>query len=406
MSELRDMVAIYGAIDQRLADAPRERRDEVAQLIPQYADEPAKWYPDLVAWTKTHCVGHDCEPFPELKEALDNLARAEPDAPRDPRRAHAITALLRADPGLLDDDEFAMPARKALGVAEDARLADLGEVEDRPCVGELELTPFGPATALETSFVTPDLSFEQACRVLNPENWTRSPFWCGMRPVPTTSTTSRRYHETVSLDCDHPQDTWTISTDLDFTWQLDLGNGRAGTQYRLPEGQPLKDDAVLVDEGSLLVETVDGGVRVHVTKRVLLSGPFDGAGLSLMMCALGFDTALKELVFQTKDGEPLTPEATPRRFGAAATTTDTAQPAAKDSLFDEAFDRGAAWVKASIGGCAGAAAATADKIAAGEYDADAFVQDVAGSSLRMWREAASGVDAWFEAMAATRGRRR
>ncbi len=367
MSELRDMVAIYGAIDQRLVESP-ERRNDVAELIPQCSQGAPRWYEDLVQWTRRERVRDEGEPFPSLQEALEDLGPATLDDGSYARRLHAISALVRADPDLLNHEVLAEPARQALRGAEqepqedvlellldpalDRRGTQLEDVGAPPCVATLVPSPFGPAASLEASFVTDTLTFEEACGFLNPENWPKaSAFWCEIRHVAFLSETSRRYNETVSVDCRRRDETWTVSTDLDFTWDLeDLEHGFAGTQYRLPPGYPLEGGVVQVDEGSLTVQAVPEGVRVHATKRVRFKGPFEGAAISLVTCALGFGAALEDLVFGAKGG-PLPSS----KAGPVPTAGDG------DSLVDQMIARAATCAKSSIDTCGRAATATADR---------------------------------------------
>ena len=59
-----------------------------------------------------------------------------------------------------------------------------------------------PATALTTTLVAEDLDFDDASAVLDPAVWPQyCPIWCGMKPADPGQDGSKRYVETISIDC-------------------------------------------------------------------------------------------------------------------------------------------------------------------------------------------------------------
>jgi hypothetical protein len=51
MGELRDLIGIYGAIDQAVAEEP-ERRRRVARLLRVYGRSDVRWFDEFVRWTE------------------------------------------------------------------------------------------------------------------------------------------------------------------------------------------------------------------------------------------------------------------------------------------------------------------------------------------------------------------
>jgi hypothetical protein len=431
LSEISDLVAIFGEVDRRLVDASQELREHVATLLPEYANPEVRWYDEFLEWTAE--LGR--QRFPEVDEAMSGLAEDPLQGPRSyARRLLAITVLVRVAPeirphtteinalarralrdiigpdeneDLLEfladpdrDERFRTRAKRtpdeywdALAdvAVESNRLSRRDLIGDRPCTGSLIVvqTSLGEVTAVivEAQFETGDIDFQQALGFLNPVNWTTGmgSFWCEVKELPVPPGSAfKRYHEVVSVDCPNRDTMWTVATDLDF--YTDIGTTEAIVEYGLPPGHPRQGDDVYVDEGSLQVTLTDKGtIAVWTSKRVCFSHAFSGESLKLVICALGYRTALEELVERCKDGAPPSRASQPR--GASQPKSP------QGSLITEAIDRTAAWAKASIDECATAAADIANRMDEGCYGADDLVGDMAKSWLRLARVAAKGVDA-------------
>ena len=87
MSELTDLMAVYGAVDEAVVRDP-DRRARVAELVPIYAEGGGGWYDDFRKWAMEK--GADDPPFPPLDEALELHERL---------RAPALLARTRVDWG-------------------------------------------------------------------------------------------------------------------------------------------------------------------------------------------------------------------------------------------------------------------------------------------------------------------
>ena len=459
MSEMRDMVAIFGEIDRALVEN-REARQAVAQLLPEYEDPEVQWYDAFVEWVREHREVDEGEPFPTFEEALEDLGRIRPEGRMLARRVLAVTTMARAIPAVREPGapvrEFAGRTLSAAGLITDDRAGELldflaepertrnfndllpdraltpdeywdglmtaafqlqmlphpNAIGSRPCTGtlvELDGDDGGPAVKIVASVPT-RVGFEAALGFLNPENWVAaSAFWCEMALEEEVSDTFRRYRETVSVDCPNRTTTWQLQARLDFQTTIVRAGGRgmvASADYQLTPPHPQPGDDVEVDFGSLSIEPDDTGTRVTATKIVRFKEPFNGRVLALVICALGYASALEDLVEKTagmpgpvEPPQELGPDGS-RRFGDGAAT----EAPVGDSLVDDMIDEAARWAKACISECATSASASAKRIDDGQYTADAFVQDVAAGWVRVLREGARGAGAAIETTLRERGR--
>jgi len=256
----------------------------------------------------------------------------------------------------------------------------------------------GPVATLETEFETDLLEFDRAIRFLDPKNWPGcSSFWCAMDDRGLQPSGVRRYHEQVSIDCDHKDAAWTIEAELDFKFRRLQAPHVAITEYELSDGGlPQRD--VLVDEGSLVVrELAPKHLRVTTTKRVMFNHAFSGEALALIMCALGYAYIVEDLVFTcARGGAEGTPF--PEHRGAAG------KPGA--STVGPVIAQTATALKACIDDCADAAQSSARRIEEGSYTADSLVQDMATTWVRMLREGATGLEAGIRSAQAAAARSR
>jgi hypothetical protein len=367
MSELTDLVGIYGAIDRAVAESP-ERRAAVARLMPVYRDPDAQWFDEFEAWTAELAPRAADPPFPSLEEALGDLAAIPAQRRMRARRLFNMAVATQAFPELLEHphwSDLAVGALRVEGLAPDDDHARrllavlnrnverdvegetpgdldtwwqnlLGEafpglipaaegIGHRPCSGRIVRGPLGAAAALETYFERDDIPFDKAIRLLDPVNWPHcNGFWCEMTPQGEVAPGIHRYHEVVSLDCDRQHATWTIEAELDFTFRK--RPGRAVTEYRLSPGAPQPD--VVVDEGSLVVAQIDPAdasrLAVTTTKRIRFNRrfPFSGEPLAMVMCLLGYASVAEDLFECAASGAlgtefPAEPPATTRTTAGA-----------------------------------------------------------------------------------------
>jgi|SRR6185437_4250124 len=422
MGETRDLVGIFGAIDRRAAAEPAARA-RIARLLPLYKRSDVSWFDDFVTWTKElRAEQSDTEPFPtSLDEALEDLAGTPTKGRMMARRMFAIAGAVQAfpdtngtdsswkgaaaralAPGLVDQSEDRGQAmleilgreellpREDTPAARDGWWRDVlaaagsdGHIENaecaigpRPCAGRVSAANCGLVATIESGFRTGCVKFNRACSFLHPTNWPEcsNGFWCEMEDLGEVRPGVHHFHEVVSTDCDDQALAWTISAELEFKFTQHPDLDLSIAEYQLCEGHPKPGDAVLVDEGSLVVHGLGGGeLQVITTKRVQFNYPFSVEALALIMCALGYANLVEDLVFtcaalKRKKG---------REFPGSAPTRTVPLP---KHPADEIADR----LKACIDDYAEAARTASEKTAAGHYTADDLAQDMA----KMWARAA------------------
>lgn len=448
MSELTDLVAIYGAIDHAVKADP-DRRAAASQLLPVYKDPEAEWFDELEAWIAERAPEGVAQPFPSLEEALRRLGNTPAHGRMRARRLFAVGVGTQAFPELLEHPHWSNLAVSALtveGLAPDedhARrlLTRLGEgirtvrgaapeavesgealdawwerlqgedlpelvpaAEDighRPCRGRIVRGPMGSAAAIETYFTTDKVEFDRAIRFLDPVTWREcSGFWCEMEPLGEVAPGIKRYHEVVSLDCGRRRHTWTIEAILDFAFRKD--DSRAVTEYQMSPGVEQPD--VIVDEGSLLVERIDPDdskrLAVTTTKRIRFAGILNGEPLAMVMCLVGYASVAEDLFECAAAGAegvdfPEKEVVTTSTGGGAgpprAPGTVRRRPSPKP-LIDDIADRAANAFRDCLEENVSAAQESYEAIVERRYTANHMVQDMANMWVRMLRDGATAVD--------------
>lgn len=354
MNETAAIVGLYGAVDEAVRENAA-RREAVARLLPQYADEDFSWYEEFKGWVASSREGPSEEPFPGLEDGLKTLAGSPPPKCRmRPRRLFALAVAMRAFPEMRDhNSKLGNLAVMALGVkglasdGDDAQgllellgdeerldeagktepvlrqwwdgfletaharhlLSDLAGMRPRPCSGRVVELPNdkGLAAAFITEFSTDEVGFDQAVRFLNPSVWEecRPDFWCEVKVLkdPPAGGGAYKYKEVVSSDCSRRATTWfNAETELDFVfWTLPNKSAPevAITNYQLSHGRPLEGDSITVDEGTLVVAKTGGGqspLHITTTKRIQFDHGFSAAALALIMCAFGYAETASDLL--------------------------------------------------------------------------------------------------------------
>lgn len=449
MSETEDLLAVHGAIDRAVAADP-ELVSVVAPYLGAYADGGAVgWFDEFVAWTLER-TGGDASPLPELEAALRNMADRAPSPRAAARRLLALGVAARVFPELrdagspasvqgaltvnnlagfdnddraaellallLDDEWFASMSDwpKLIEAAFDANLIPATVAMQGaapPCGGRLVVVQnpgdLSPAAALTTEFWTDQVTLDQAMRFLEPVNWPGCcDLWCSMTETGVSAAGNPEYHEVVSLDCTQPTATWTAEADLEFRFVAMPGGARVS--YDLCQGRPQPGDLIVEDSGMLAIQQEGNGIRVMTTKRIRFDHPFSGPSLAMLLCALGYATAVEDMVFgcaATSDGSAGTP------FPAVSGTTQGGtvikpgtqaqahhaatggqQDAAAAKAVQEAVDDAVSAAKQCIDDCVAAYTASYEKVAAGSYAADDLVNDMAKMWARLLRDAALVAD--------------
>lgn len=268
-----------------------------------------------------------------------------------------------------------------------------------PCTGRLIMRPDAdgtdpdPCLVLEAGFTTDALTFAEAKCWLEPANWEYpGSLWCRMEKAELIEENSWRYHETVATSCPASTAMWTVSTDLQF-WFSHPTSNEARVEYDFPAGLPTALSDIEIDEGSLrMIELPDGRVQVKTTKRVRFAGAFDGAGLAMFMCAIGYGSALEDIVFAvTKSPNPLPFPVEFSQGGAMSpqpkvqkvVTGSTEEPETLDDLVTETTEFVAAFVK----DCAETAKTSLQLVQSGNYK----VENVWADGIKLWSTSMTGL---------------
>ncbi|MFL6088584.1 MAG: hypothetical protein ACJ71Z_00385 [Aeromicrobium sp.] len=438
---------------ERSERSERTERDEHAEPSEVLAEPlPVEGRPDYLAEAlePTEADAHTLSP--RAQDVADALAAFPPepvDGRMAARRLLAVTAAARAFPEHFGvGGSHAEVARRAL-VLKDPRDTDLaaaalrsrdtherfaanfktmsdwtkvvndalrdgvlpdwfdGQQDAPPCVGRLVMRPdpvtgdLDPCTVMEAGFVTKKLTFEQAKVYLEPSNWQYpGSFWCRMERGAAVGADSWIYHETVATSCPPSTAAWTVSTDLQFWFSHPVVN-EARVEYDFPPGLPTPRSDIEIDEGSLrIVELPDTSIEVTTTKRVRFAGSFDGAGLSMLMCATGYSSKLEDVIFSvattpTSKTNPFpvpAPKGGPRQGGTVTTQpnankgTGANTSKAGESLEDIAKDA-AAFVESSLKDVAATCTSSMQSIQKGTYK----VEDAWADGIKMWSKYTAGL---------------
>ncbi len=332
MSELADLMTVFGAVDEAVVGDPT-LAPSVAALVPEYETGAVGWFDGIRTWAAQATEAgrwageeRDADPrvlpdLPRLPEAIGRLAAgAEFTEGLAGRRLLAIALLSRVQPSptttptgpvptSVSTDTLTEVLRPVVALASDRGVSSLeartsvlldilssapsrsamiqaalagGLVSE--AVADQVLAPStwtvvpstesgGPAVAFETRLRVEATPITTVEAILNPANWTGfSPPWCKMTALGAPGVLgSTRCLEVIALDCvDADPPLFVLQTVLDFQSRNLVDGSGSVLEYRLCDDQPGNggDGLVTVDEGSLVVRTVGPAVEVVTTKRV------------------------------------------------------------------------------------------------------------------------------------------
>jgi hypothetical protein len=365
MSEIGDLIAILGAVDQAVhADEGEERRSLVAALVKPYrTGERFGWYEGFVGREGN-------EALPRLEEAVENLRRPTRFAGMLPRRVLAVTLAARVFPDLFgpggeradvsvraltipgivaglplvptppldeppDVPDLGDPSIQSQGEELLRALADpdrLSRIEDwheflrstshlvssqllslpAPCSTTVIEPPTGGDDAvvvLQTSLCVGGVDLDVlAARFLDPTNWpTCSPWWCQMLRAPGGGPGIKRFLEVVAADC--PNRIFEVAVFLDFATAID-GATRKVVTYNMSTDQSgmvgglRANNAVEVDRGVIDVRRERDHFRVETTKRIRFAQPVDADALAVVACFVGYGDVAADVICDCSGGTP------------------------------------------------------------------------------------------------------
>ncbi len=331
MSELADLMTVFGAVDEAVVNDPT-RLPVVAALVPEYEQGALGWFDGIKTWAAqaAQAQRRDAEDsdadfvvlgeLPDLPEAMGRLAASDITEGLADRRLLAIALLSRVQstpisaltgptPAPVDDSILAdalnpivdlaassgtvslearsrallkavrsAPSRSAL-----VRTALAGGLISQSVADQIMAPPTwtvvptteagGPAVAFETRMRVEATPLATIQAILDPTNWTGfTPPWCEMTDLGGPALSGfMRCLEVIALDCAAlPPPLLLLRTVLNFQRRKLADGSGSVLEYRLSDNQPAYggDGLVTVDEGSLVVRTIGSAVEVVTTKRV------------------------------------------------------------------------------------------------------------------------------------------
>src|ERR1700722_16345897 len=413
MSEIDDLVAVFGRIDDAVQHDP-DLLPKVAAMLPPYRYGAAGWYRAFQDWQRDDASPQLVNPR-DLDTALDNLQNPDESAPTVPPetdyeawatrhwlnsrrmlasstlgriqgylglsgggKPHALWGATAADP---DGDgsgpqQLHSHLRRAADypnieawpdMMADARSRDLvaaayvnstyiPPIASDPGSFRVVRSSSGTSVALRTYHHAADLELADAKRCLNPAIWKLyRPPWCEMDAIDRIAPDVERYREAISADC---QNVDRLSPVLDFRTSQPLPDGGGILEYRIPEGE--QNQLVSIDEGSLEVRPAQHGakgVSFVTTKRVqfapLRNMPtMPAAALGFFVWALGWDTLAERFIYTLAEHDP--PSLVPKDQSATAPQgpvlpEDWTSSGGMTTLLDLGFAQWQSYVRGCVG---------------------------------------------------------
>jgi hypothetical protein len=364
MSEIRDLIAILGAVDHAVnEDEGGERRSLVAALVKAYrTGDRFGWYDSFAE--------REHNTLPSLEEAMENLGRPTRFAGMLPRRVLAVALAARVFPELFGPDGEAvedslraliipgivagLPLLPTPPLPEPPDVPDLGDpsirsrgeellraladptrlsrIEDwhqflgstshlvssqlaslpAPCSTTVIERPTGGDDAiivLQTSLCVGGVDLAAlSAGFLDPTNWPDcSPWWCAMLAAPGGDPRLKRYLEVVAADC--PNRIFEVAVFLDFATAIDGATRKVVTYNKSRDQSGMvaglrANEAVEVDRGVIDVRQEGDHLRVETTKRIRFAQSVDADALAVIACVVGYGDVAADVICDCSGGTP------------------------------------------------------------------------------------------------------
>jgi len=245
---------------------------------------------------------------------------------------------------------------------------------------------------MEAEFTTKKVTFEQAKVYLEPSNWQYpGSLWCLMNKYDSRPDNSWLYHETVSTDCGSTTPLWSVSTNLQFWFSHPTPN-EARVEYDFASPPGVGAD-IEIDEGSLrVIKLPDNSVHVKTTKRVRFAGNFDGPGLAMFMCAIGYSTILQDTVLSVSTHGTPDPFPLPSPQGATMTPPQPFTKASGADTLDSLVAEAAAFAEVQLKEAAATCTSSLAKVQSGTYT----VENAWADGLKLWAAGLAGLSKSFD----------
>ena len=353
MSKLHSQLALFGAIDREVVDAKTRLREgahgesgaaDVAVIDMVEAFLPGTtgfaqhgWYEQLVAFLKATAVteGGEAPAFPELGDAIDDLAEGSSegdDDERDPVLARAAYGAVvlekiyrrrREWPG--GHRPLGIVSRALQGWPQDSdndpaealadRIDDITDRQDwvfqtrsaagdefadcsRPCFGTLRKVDGQYCAYITTDATDKTLTVKDIAKIVEPTNWNSCcRFFCKMTkqiPQEFNSEGWSRIVERISGECAE----YYLDTALVF-WKEQLPDGSIFINYDLDSDRENDTGLVEVDSGYIWITPLGAkGVRIRTSKLERVSG-LSPTATAALACLMGWGDTGREMLAGT-----------------------------------------------------------------------------------------------------------
>jgi hypothetical protein len=308
VTEFEALASICAAVGDAI-DADPALRDPISRVL-GIGDRAAANFEDLTSRDLRHPPGAGTDELPSVDEALAQLAASPARADAAATRLRAIAGLVHADPAYGRGGakrNLVLPALTGGDLApadvapdlldqveraqtnDDLRVVTVNTNLVRGLIGGVDLDP---VPTFQTDFVRGGRTLEDVKLVLNPENWPRCCHWWSEMVLQDPAGGRPHYRETVAESIGFLR----VDVCLQFV-QTEIPD-EVVLDYRMCDvaaHQP-PTPRVVVDEGWIVGQRHDDGVRIRTSKRVQFADTIGGRSLVPTAVGLGYGMLAEELV--------------------------------------------------------------------------------------------------------------
>jgi hypothetical protein len=307
VTEFEALASICAAVGDAI-DGDPALRDRVARVL-GIGDRAAANFEDLAPPDPLNPPGVGTDELPSVDQALAQLAAVPARGDAAATRLLAIAGLVNADPSYGPDGakrNLVLPALTGgdLALAElapelldqveraqtndDLRAATVNANLTRVVIGG----DVDPVPTFKTDFVRRARTLDDVKLVLNPENWPRCCRWWSQMVLQDRAGGRPHYRETVA------EGIGFLKVEVCLQFVQTESPDEVVLDYRMCDvaaHQPV-NRRVVVDEGWIVGQRHDDGVRILTSKRVLFADTIGGRSLVPTAVGLGYGMLAEELV--------------------------------------------------------------------------------------------------------------
>ena len=307
VTEFEALASICAAVGDAI-DGDPALRDRVARVL-GIGDRAAANFEDLAPPDPLNPPGVGTDELPSVDQALAQLAAVPARGDAAATRLLAIAGLVNADPAYGPGGakrNLVLPALTGgdLALAElapelldqveraqtndDLRAATVNANLTRVVIGG----DVDPVPTFKTDFVRRARTLDDVKLVLNPENWPRCCRWWSQMVLQDRAGGRPHYRETVA------EGIGFLKVEVCLQFVQTESPDEVVLDYRMCDvaaHQPV-NRRVVVDEGWIVGQRHDDGVRILTSKRVLFADTIGGRSLVPTAVGLGYGMLAEELV--------------------------------------------------------------------------------------------------------------